>query len=203
MNQQVNLYQPIFRKQEKIFSAVTMLQAGIIVLAGMLLLYGYNLWQTQQIRNQLSQLESQRNDNAKQVALLEKQYPEPVKSAALEQRVEREKRRLDVRRKVVATLTKPSVTNTEGFADHLEGLAKQRLPKIWLTSIAITDGGESITLNGSTYKQEQVPQFLQRLAEEKAFSGTGFHSFLMTRSEEQPNQIDFSVSSLPLEEKKP
>ena len=202
MRQQVNLYQPIFRKQEKIFSAATMLQASLIVVAGMLLLYGYNLWQTQNNKLQVLQLEKQRNDNAAQVAQLERQYPEPVKSAALERRVVREKKRLESRKRVVATLTESAESNTLGFSAHLEGLAKERLPQIWLTRVIIFHGGTDVTLNGSTYNEEQVPRFLQRLAGVDAFNGTGFHTFLMSRHEKNPNQLDFHVSSLPIEEEK-
>jgi hypothetical protein len=203
VRQQINLYQPIFRKQEKIFSAVTLLQASLIVMAGMLLLYGYNFWQTQNIRLQLAQLEKQRNDNAAQVAQLERQYPEPVKSTALERRVAKEKKRLEARSKVVATLTMRAHSNTDGFSSHLEGLAKQRLPRLWLSQVTLFHGGTDVTLKGSTYDEEQVPQFLQRLSSEEGFGGTGFSSFLMTRPEEKPNQLDFQVSSLPVEEKKP
>ncbi len=41
MYQQINLYQPIFRKQRQIFSAVTMLQAVGVVAVALLGIYVY------------------------------------------------------------------------------------------------------------------------------------------------------------------
>ena len=40
MMQQINLYQPIFRKEEKIFSAKTLLIGNLLVLVGLVVLYG-------------------------------------------------------------------------------------------------------------------------------------------------------------------
>ena len=41
MTQQINLYQPIFRTQKKIFSATTIAQAAGLFVVGLLLIYGY------------------------------------------------------------------------------------------------------------------------------------------------------------------
>jgi hypothetical protein len=41
--QQVNLYQPIFKRQRHIFSALTMLQSAAVVIVALLTIYGYGL----------------------------------------------------------------------------------------------------------------------------------------------------------------
>ena len=45
MNQQINLYHPIFRRQEKKFSARAMLQASGLLLAGTVIMYAFPSWQ--------------------------------------------------------------------------------------------------------------------------------------------------------------
>ena len=45
IQQQINLYHPIFRKQEKKFSAKAMFQAGAVVVGGIVIMYAYSAWQ--------------------------------------------------------------------------------------------------------------------------------------------------------------
>ena len=52
MYQQINLYQPIFRKQRQIFSATTLAQVLGVVAAALLLLYGYGLLQVRGLEGQ-------------------------------------------------------------------------------------------------------------------------------------------------------
>ena len=42
MIQQVNLYQPMFRKQRRIFSAVAMFQSVVLVAIGLAAIYTYS-----------------------------------------------------------------------------------------------------------------------------------------------------------------
>jgi Na+-transporting methylmalonyl-CoA/oxaloacetate decarboxylase gamma subunit len=44
MHQQINLYQPVFRKQEKVFSAITLLQIGAAVLLLLLIILAHAHW---------------------------------------------------------------------------------------------------------------------------------------------------------------
>ena len=53
MIQQVNLFHPIFRKQQKKFSAKAMLQAGVAVLAGIGLMYALTWWRLDVLQRQM------------------------------------------------------------------------------------------------------------------------------------------------------
>ena len=55
--QQVNLYQPIFRKQRQIFSAMTMAQAGAIVAVALIGFYFLGLSRVTALEAQVEQLE--------------------------------------------------------------------------------------------------------------------------------------------------
>lgn len=189
--QQINLYQPIFRKQEKIFSAKTMVQGAALVLAGMLLFYAYAAWQTYRLENQVTQFARQRDEVAQQVGELARNLPERSKDLALEQEVVRLRADLRDKQRVVAQLADRRSGNTVGYAAHLEGLARQRLPQLWLTQIALRGGGSVIELRGSAFHPEQVPQYVQRLSAEDAFRGVEFRQFTLSRPEETPQQVDF------------
>ncbi|GAB4303386.1 MAG: hypothetical protein Kow0096_25410 [Thiohalomonadaceae bacterium] len=189
--QQINLYQPIFRKQEKIFSAKTMVQGAALVLAGMLLFFVYAAWQTYSLENQVEQFVRQRDDAAKRVTDLARAMPERSKDLALEQEVARLRADLRDKQRVVAQLADRRDGNTTGYAAHLEGLARQRLPQLWLTQIALRGGGSVVELRGSAFNPEQVPQYLQRLSAEAAFNGVEFRQFTLSRAEKAPQQVDF------------
>ena len=51
MNQQINLYQPMFRKQKIMFSAMTMLQVGVFFLIIFASLYVYQSLQLKPYQN--------------------------------------------------------------------------------------------------------------------------------------------------------
>ncbi len=53
--QQINLYRPIFRKQEKKFSALAMLQAGGAIAVGIAIIYGLIWWQVRDLREEMRQ----------------------------------------------------------------------------------------------------------------------------------------------------
>ncbi|MEW6647556.1 MAG: PilN domain-containing protein [Pseudomonadota bacterium] len=189
--QQINLYQPLFRKQEKIFSAKTMLQGAALVLAGMLLFFAYAAWQTYSLEAQVTQFVRQRDDATRRVTDLARAMPERSKNMALEQEVVRLRADLRDKQRVVAQLADRRSGNTTGYAAHLEGLARQRLPQLWLTQIGLRGGGSVVELRGSAFNPEQVPQYLQRLSAESAFSGVEFRQFTLSRAEKAPQQVDF------------
>ncbi len=189
--QQINLYQPLFRKQEKIFSAKTMLQGAAMVALGMVVFFGYAAWQTRNLESQVAQFQRQRDDAAKRVTELARAMPERSKSMALEQAVAQLRTELRSKQQVVAHLADRSSGNTSGYSAHLEGLARQRLPQLWLTRIGLRRGGSAMELHGSALNPEQVPQYLQRLSAEPAFSGVEFRQFSLSRAEKAPQQVDF------------
>ena len=56
MSQQINLFNPIFLKQKKYFSVVTMLQALGMILLGSLLFYAYAIYQVAQLSRQADEM---------------------------------------------------------------------------------------------------------------------------------------------------
>jgi Tfp pilus assembly protein PilN len=195
--QQINLYQPIFRKQAKVFSAKAMVQGGAGVLAGLLLFYAFGAWQVRALEAQRAQAEQRRTEALARIESLRALHPERARDAALEARVQQLAKELDARSRILTQLGSGAEGNTQGFSAHLEGLARQRPAPLWLTRIAIIGAGTDLRLVGSTLQPEAVPQYLQRLAGEPVFSGAQFRHLTITRAEKS-SHVDFTVqSSLP------
>jgi len=83
MNQQINLYQPMFRKQVVVFSAVTMLQVGIFFLLVFSSLYAYQNLKLKPFQKQLANLEIDLIQLGKQVTALESSQKSKSKSKLL------------------------------------------------------------------------------------------------------------------------
>lgn len=194
--QQINLYQPLFRREEKVFSARTMFQGALLVLVGILLFYAYAHWQARAVTAQLAQMEQQRNGALQQLADLSRTFPERHKDLALEREISRLRSQLSLKQQVAAHLAEQGDTgNIAGYVDHLEGLARQRPDQTWLSRISIQAGGRELLLAGSTHIPEQVPRYLQLLTAETSLNGSRFRHFAMTRNEKDDGRIDFELAT--------
>ena len=198
--QQINLYQPIFRTQKKIFSARTMLEATVVVIVGLALFSGYALWQGRQIAAQHTQLENRRVEALTRIEQMRALFPQRVGNAALEQEVAHLRKELEGRQRIVAHLAATDAGNLEGFAPHLEGLARQKPASLWLTDVVVSKGGAEMVLRGNSLQAEQVPRYLQRLAAESAFAGREFGNLQIARPEQGPAHYEFIVSTRALDE---
>jgi hypothetical protein len=201
--QQVNLYQPVFKKQEKVFSAKTLLEAALAVFVAMMLFYAYGRVQVHAIQAEVENLESQRTQRQERLQAVVRQFPAPERDPQMVRRLEQLRTELASKEAIVEVLGRRDMGNRKGFSGQLEALARQRPKQLWLRKVTIDSGGADIGLEGSAYVAEQVPQFLQALSVEQALEGVEFRSFLLQRAEEAPRRVDFTVSTLsPVAEEK-
>lgn len=181
MSQQINLYSPIFRRQEKKFSARAMLQAGAVIAAGIGLIAGLGVWQTFSLRADLRAAEEQSAKALKQLEETNRQLKPRAGDKRLEEEVAKFETILAVSSQAQQELRRDIFGDSRGYSTYFIALARQSLPDMWLTGIDITGAGESVELNGRTTVPERVPQYLQHLSSEKVLSGTEFKVFRLER----------------------
>ena len=191
MRQEINLYQPILRKQRKVFTALAMLQVAAAILVGLMLVYGYGLWRVQAMETELAGLHRQRDSATRRLAELSQQLPGEDQSRRLQAEIVRLSRDLDVRRQVEQLLTTGVYGNRRGFSEFLSGLARQNVKGLWLTGVEISEGERDVNLVGSALHPELVPTYVQKFSGEPAFQGRRFRTLRMERPESDPNRIDF------------
>lgn len=183
MYQQINLYQPIFRKQRQIFSATAMAQALGLVVAALLAIYVYGLLGVRGVEAELVQLEGREKALTTQLMRID-----PALGANRRAELEEEVRRLNAtlvdQQRLIDVLREQPLGRTEGFSAFLEALARQRTAELWLTSFAINGGSGAIELVGRTLRPELVPEYMQRLGREAALSGQRFDRFEIERDAE-------------------
>jgi len=197
MIQQINLYQPMFRKQKKVFSAVTMLQIClffIVVFAG---LYAYELYRVEPFRAQVKRLDNDLRQLTSQIENLKKQQPAKAKNELLQKEIARVSKELEQRKRIQQILGTRQFGNDKGFSPYLEALARQHVNGAWLTRISIKNGGALLSLEGKTLASEYVPVYLQKLAMEQTLAGSSFNSMELQRPKEVEDmgQILFKLST--------
>ena len=202
ITQQVNLYHPIFRKQHKRFSAKAMLQAGVGVLLGVALLYGYSWWNLLSLREQVAAAAQEQARARTRLAAFTAQ----VETRAVDSRLERERRDLEAQlatvERVRAQLSQHGLQPVANYSKYFTALARQHVDGVWLTEFSVIGAGERLTLNGRTVDPDLVARYLQRLSAEQVLAGAKFQVFQMRRPEgadKRPSRaapyIEFSVKT--------
>jgi Tfp pilus assembly protein PilN len=196
MNQQINLYQPIFRKQKVIFSAATMLQIGVFFMVVFAGLYFYQASHLKQYKKQLVSLDKEIIQLGNQLGELSNSESSS-KSALLENEIAKVSRELEQRERISRILTGRSFGNSSGFSSYLEAFAKGHVQGTWLTSVNIKQGGASLALKGKTLSSELVPVYIQNLDKQESLDGSSFNVMELARVESSDNEseINFSIST--------
>lgn len=195
MNQQINLYQPMFRKQEKVFSAVAMLQVLLLLIVALVAFYGYSWWSLQPFEQELGKVESEQRRLQAEINRLEAESPAPVKSELLEEEIERLSREIEQKGRVARIISSGRFGNRTGFASALEGLARQHISGLWLTRVHLEEGGRQLALTGKANSSELVPRYIQRLADEPVFRGLSFNVLDIRRSDDEPGIVEFELAT--------
>lgn len=183
MSQQINLYQPIFRKEEKKFSAVAMLQSVGLVAIGVAALYAFMWWQTGALKSELRRTEQSHVEASKRLADAAARFGQRKGPNSLDTEISRLEAEIVAKQQLQEILQRGVFSNTSGFSDYFASFARQMVPGVWLTGFDITGAGEEMSLAGRTTNPELVPRYMQKLSSEKSLSGIEFRAFQMSRPE--------------------
>jgi hypothetical protein len=203
MQQQINLYQPILRREAKKFSAATMLQAAGAVLAGIVLIYGYGWWQLSALHAQIRRADQDHQAALAQFERAAREIETRPADPHLEQEVRELERQLAASGYLAQLARDETLGARQGYAPYFVALARQHLDGLWLTKIVVAGAGRDVTLGGRTVKAELVPSYLQRLSREQSLAGTQFEVFELARPaaekegrQSAPPYLEFLVRSV-------
>ncbi len=179
MSQQINLFNPIFMKQRKYFSLLTMLQALGMIIVGSLFFYGYAVYQVGQLGKQVA--ESGRRYNAEQARLarFSAEFSPQQAGQLLQDEVQRLEKQAAEQRDLIETLKSGAVGNTTGYSEYMRAFARQVVPGLWLTGFTVIGDAAQIRLNGRVISPELLPVYIQRLGKESIMQGKTFATLQM------------------------
>ncbi len=195
MNQQINLYQPIFRRQKKVFSAVAMLQICALFLVVFAAIYLYGHTKLEPLREQYDRMGVDLVSLNTQIAKLENQQATESNSKLLENEIVRLTNELQKRQEIQGMLSTQTLGNTQGLSAYMTAFARQHVQGMWLTKITVANGGKNLGLQGKTQSSELLPVYLGKLAGEEVLNGISFNIMQLSRPDEPTNALEFNVST--------
>ncbi|MHB1333358.1 MAG: PilN domain-containing protein [Sulfuriferula sp.] len=189
MSQQINLYNPLFRKQEKYFSTVTMVQALGLILLGSLLVYGFAWYRTSTLEKQFVQAEKSFQVTQLRLAQTSAAFGPRHPSKLLQDEIAQMDGQVKERAQIIELLGKGELGNTRGFSEYLRALSRQTLSGLWITGFHVSGTGSDMAINGRALQPELVPVFINHLKKEPILAGKTF-SMLEMRLPESEKTAD-------------
>ena len=203
MLQQVNLYEPILRDDQKLFSASVICVGLCAVAAVLVAISAFSEWRTRSLDRQLLALHAQEATQKKLVAqanaivdLAESHDTIETHLKAMAIELSRRQQALRYLAGGVLTGTGDAVPAHRGFVGRMTALARQQIDGLWLTGATFVSGSGALELTGGAVSADLVPIYLERLAGEPAIAGTKLQS-IEIRQPKKPSgaQIEFTVST--------
>lgn len=186
MSQQINLYSPLFRKQEKVFSATTMLQ-GMVLIAVVTGVFYYAMVLQSSLLSIRAAESAQRlkSELERLKAYGVKESPAERVKATAERRKALEKT-LAEHTQALKAFDAAAPGNAEGYAELLRALARVAMDGVWLTRITAAEGAGEFSITGRATRADLVPVYLERLRAEALLGGQEFKRFELRRQAPVP-----------------
>lgn len=182
MRQQINLYQPVFSSERKLFGAGTVASAFAILIVGLTAYTIHARGQLNSLQGEVDVLRADQEEREAQAALSEDQAARGTPTD-VESRVKELSRSVAARTQALHMLQSGAAGQTTGFAPRLEALARRHVDGLWIDAVILSGANGSMSLAGATVDPDIVPRYLQNLARDAVLTGTRFDDFLIERPE--------------------
>jgi hypothetical protein len=181
VSQQINLFNPVFLKQKKVFTVVPMAEALGVILLGALALAYYGNRHVAALEKQAAALKAQLTVRQARLASVDASYAPRQKNPALEAELALSETKLKALRDVMSVLQGGELGNRQGYADYFRALARQSVGGLWLTGVSIGGAGLDIGVQGRAMQAPLIPTYIARLTGEPIMRGKTFSSLEIGR----------------------
>jgi len=189
MQQQVNLYQPVFRREQHLLSGRTLLQIlGLAVLVLGLAAIALRFQATRAARTAEALAQTHQQQAAGLARLVDPNAR--ARLAELDREIERLEHRLAEGERLQAAIDALVVPGQGGFSPRLEALGRNRLPGLWLTGIRLEAGGGT-RLAGVALDPRLVPRYLELLNQDPRLAASPLSQVRMNRAGDDPRALHF------------
>lgn len=190
MSQQINLFNPAFRKQRELFTALMLVQALAALVLVMISVYGYQYRQVTLLDKQIKTGAASLTQEQARLVKMAAEHAPRQKDAVLEKRAAEMEQQLKGEETVLEVLQSGSLGNTQGYSGYMRAFARQTVNGLWLTEFGIKGAGKEMFLGGRTLRPELVPAYIQRLNQETATQGRDFAALEIQRPKMEPASKD-------------
>lgn len=176
MSQQINLFNPIFLKQKKIFTALPMAEALGLIVAGALLLVWYAGRNVAELEQSAASGKALLADRERRLVNANTQFAPRQKNPALAAELAQAEAELKALHDVESVLHGGALGNTAGYAEYFRALSRQNVGGLWLTGVTINGAGNDIGVQGRAMQPTLIPNYIARLTGERVMHGKTFAS---------------------------
>jgi hypothetical protein len=185
MSQNVNLFNPAFRKQRQVLTLALLAQCLAITLVA---LFTYEYYLQQQVSGLTAELAATekllRTQSSFVDKLKEKPVP-PVSEAELDVEIAKLEGELKAANESIEALKGEAFGSRKGFAEYLRAFSRQAVGGLWLMGFVIGGGGE-LEIRGRTLSPDLLPSYIQRLNRERVLAGRNIARLEMSRPALEP-----------------
>jgi hypothetical protein len=174
VTQQINLFNPIFRKQKKYFSSTAMVQALAIICVACGLLAVDAGFRMQALTRQAAATDTLLAARQQRLTEVRVQFAPRKKSPTITAEIIAAQQELTMLQNATVTVRQGGFGDTTGFSEYFRALARQSIEGLWLTDLRISAGGAAIGIEGNALQAPLVPQYMGRLATEPVMKGKAF-----------------------------
>lgn len=187
MSQQINLFNPIFLKQEKYFSAKTMVESLVLILVALCAFYVYAYNEVKSFEDVASDAAHQLADTRDRFISLGGALSPQRRSKLLEAQVARAEGDLRGKQALLASLRAAATDRARGYSQYFAAFARRTLPGVWLTGFSVGEGGDQLDVRGRVLHPDLVPAYIQALNKEAVMRGRSVSRLkLVAHSEPKP-----------------
>ena len=181
MSQQINLFNPVFLRKEKYFSALAGMQAIGLLVLGMLGFYVYAVFEMDGLTRQAALLDRQQLAAQGRLAKVTAEFGVKPADAALAAQAKDMQAGIVARQGLLSALDSGSFGAERGLAEYMRALARQAVQGLWLTAFSVDEGGVNFSISGMALSPELVPVFVRGLGAEKSLRGRSLDNLAMSR----------------------
>lgn len=191
--QQINFYQAEFKPQVVVLNAFQML---LIALAFTVLIFIISLFSSHGLDDERAALtlqQNQFNTTKQQSNALQQDILKYSELSLLEAKLANLQKQLKQQDAILAHLSNDNLAKQHGFSPILKSLSEQHIKQVWLTNFSLRQGGQSITIQGSSSRSELIPEYIDSLAKSTTFNGQQFSVFQMSSPDSSTESYDFEL----------
>jgi len=186
MSQQINLFNPVFLRQKRYFSALAMVQAFALIVLGVAAIYGYELRQNRVLERASVESEKQLVARRAQLVGFSSQLSDPTASKALTADLEAAETRLQERRSLLEDVRTGVGGDVQGYSRYLAALARANISGVWLTGVEIGGKSADLVIKGRALEAALIPAYIRALNREEPFSGRRVGELRLAAKTEKP-----------------
>jgi hypothetical protein len=210
VSQQINLFNPVFLKQKKLFTAVPMAETLGAIVVGVALLTWYASHRVAQLEQVAQEGKTLLAAREQRLAKVNAQFTPRSKDPRVDAELAAAEAELQALRDASSLLQGGALGNTEGYAEYFRAFSRQNVSGLWLTGVTISGAGNEVGVQGRAMQPTLIPHYIARLTGERIMRGKSFASLDIGQPVAQvaagaaapaaPPFVEFSLQSTPAKE---